>query len=213
MYRQRIIKMSTYKLIKKRVQNSSLEKITKSLEYSSIEKAEKIIHRFLTSKDLYSWLDSGYYDFKYTPKLFLQKLCQIFQLNYSDLEEELRKQNIYYDEVKRVKKNYIFINTNFKRKSEPIFALACLEHTRQVPLNVKDVVFKNIEQTLEIVSKQIQEHYKKSDGRLNIWGVIDSYIYYHSNEVFTFNKEGEIIANKRVNTSKAKLKLKGKTLC
>jgi hypothetical protein len=167
----------------------------------------------LTSKDLYSWLDSGYYDFKYTPKLFLQKLCQIFQLNYSDLEEELRKQNIYYDEVKRVKKNYIFVNTNFKRKSEPIFALACLEHTKRVPLNVKDIVFKNIEQTLEIVSKQIQKHYKKSDGRLNIWGKIINYVYYHENEIFIFDLNGNKIENQQINRSHAILTLKGKRLC
>jgi hypothetical protein len=205
--------MSTYKLIKKRVENSSLEKITKLLEYSSFQKAEKIVNKFLSSKDLYSWLDSGYYDFKYTPKLFLQKLCQVFQFNYKDIEEELRKQSIYYDEVKRVQKNYIFVNTNFRRKNEPIFLLACLEQTRQISLNTRDVVFKNKEKTLEIVIKQIQQHYKKNNGKLNIWGNIVNYVYYHENEIFIFDRDGTRIESQKIKRSRAILTVKGKKLC
>ena len=187
--------MSTYKFIKKRVQSSSLKQITKELEYNSTLKAEKIIHKFLSSKDLYSWLHSGYYDFKYTPELFLRKICKIFQLNYKNIEDELHKQKLYYNEVKRVKNNFIFVNTNFKRKNEPIFALACLEHRRRVHLHVKNVVFKNIEQILQIVAKQVRQHYKETQGKLNIWGEIVNYVYYHENEIFTFDTHGEIIKN------------------
>jgi len=204
--------MNTFKKTQQRVKFTSLDLIQK-LEYNSSKKALKIIDKFLSSKDLYTWLSSGYYDFKYTPEQFLRKLCLIFEFDYKDIDDELKKQTIYYDEVKRVQKNYIFVNTNFKRKNEPIFTLACLEHTRRIKLEVKKVVFKNKAETLKIVSKIVQEHYKRNDGKINIWGEIVNYIYYHDNEVFTFSKEAEIIENSHTVHSKATLTLKGKNLC
>jgi len=206
--------MGNYKYIKKRVQNSHISVIKKGLGYNTLHKVEKIINAFVNSKDLYSWFHSGYYDFTYTPESFLQKLCFVFQLDYSKLEDELYKQNIYYNEVQKVQKNYLFIDTNFKRTNEPIFALACLEHTRRVHLDVKDVVFKNLEQTLQIVAKQVQEHYEKTKGKLKLWGEIVHYVYHHEDKIFTFDLHGNIIQNQiTTQNTPAILTLKGRVLC
>ena len=197
MYRQRIIQMNIYRIVKKRVQSSNIEKLTKQLGYASSHKTTQIIKSFLNSKDLYSWLHRGYYDLTYTSEEFLKKLCLIFNVDYSDIENALKKEEVYYQEVARIQKNYIRVNTNFKRKNEPIFALACLEHTRDIRLEVKKALFKDKSEVLKIVSETIQKHYKETNGRLNIWGVIVEYIYYHDDEIFTFGTDGKLI-NKRI---------------
>jgi len=205
--------MSTYKLIKKRVQFSEVEKLSKELGYSSTKKATKIIESFLDSKDIYSWLHLGYYDFKYTSEEFLKKLCCIFDVDYRHVENELKKEDIYYKEVARVQKNYIFVNTNFKRKNEPIFALACLEHTRKIYLEAKEIVFKTKDEVLKIVSQTVQKHYKQSGAKLPLWGKISSYVYHQDDEIFTFSTDGKIIKNVAVDESKATLSIKGKDIC
>jgi len=205
--------MSTYKIIKKRVQFSEIETLSKELGYSSTKKATKIIESFLDSKDVYSWLHLGYYDFKYTSEEFLKKLCCIFDVDYRHVENELKKEDIYYKEVARVQKNYIFVNTNFKRKNEPIFALACLEHNRNICLEAKEVVFKTKDEVLKIVSQTVQKHYKQSAGKLPLWGKISNYIYHHDDEVFIFSTDGKIIKNVAVDESKATLSIKGKDIC
>ena len=183
------------------------------LEYNSKQKAIKIIKSFLISKDLYSWVHSGYYDFKYTPKQFLRKICLVFELDYKNIESDLKKQEIYYDEIKRVQQNYIFVNTNFKRKNEPIFTLALLESRRRIKLNEKRFVFKTKEESLDIVSLIVQEHFQIHNGNLSIWGKVVNYIYYHNAEKFTFSYNGKIIKNTDVKDSRVILKIKGKITC
>jgi len=65
-------------------------------------------------------------------------------------EEELT----YEKEQQRFKNCYLFINTNFKRKSEPIFALACMEHKRRIyPRNIENLYFKSDDEILKVISK------------------------------------------------------------
>ncbi len=119
-------------------------------------------------------------------------------------------------EKERLKHSYLFIDTNFKRKSEPIFALAFMEHKRRVSYkNIGDLYFKSDDEILKIVSQFVKEDYFTCNGSIKLWGNIVSYNWHHiDGKVYIFDKNGNYkLNNNKVNESKATLSIKGKTIC
>ena len=205
--------MNIHNTLKNKLQFSSKEQIIKELGYNSTEKGTKALDGFLKSKDLYTWIHSGYYDFKYTAEQLLKRLCVILDLDSKTVDDELQIQVKYYAELRRVQYNYIFVNTNFKRTTQPIFALAYSEAKRRIKLDAKECIFKSETEILDIVSKTVKQHYLKTKGNIGIWGSIENYIYHHNDKIFTFDRDGNRITADTVNESKATLSLKRKSLC
>jgi len=119
-------------------------------------------------------------------------------------EEELALQK----EQKKLRSVYIYVNTNFKRTSEPIFVLAAMEYIRR--LKVKDMLlFQTDDEMFETISTVVKNHYNENDGKLNLWGDIVSYNYHHyDGKQYVFDKDGNII-NDVVSESKATVSIKG----
>ena len=116
-------------------------------------------------------------------------------------------------EKERLKNCYLYIDTNFKRKSESIFVLAFMEYKRRV--NYKDIgnlYFQSDSEILNMVSKFVKEDYFTCNGQIKIWGNIISYNWHHvDGKVYIFNTNGDYISkNKNNNESKAILTIKGK---
>jgi hypothetical protein len=104
---------------------------------------------------------------------------------------------------------YIFVNTNFKRKGEPIFALAFCESQRNIGLNKNNLIFKSDDEIFAIISAIVKEHYEQSNGKAGIWGNIVNYVYHHSDgETYIFDTNGNQIESYEVVESRASLRLK-----
>jgi len=118
-------------------------------------------------------------------------------------EEELALQK----ELKRLRDVYVYVNTNFKRTSEPIFVLAIMECIRR--LKVKDkLLFQTDDEIFKTISKTVRSHYKENNGKLNVWGDIINYNYHHYNgKQYVFDKNGNVIDD-FVNETQATLSLK-----
>lgn len=112
-------------------------------------------------------------------------------------------------EICSFEKCYIFVNTNFKRKNEPIFALAFLENIRRLVIPKEKFAFKNDDEIFSLVSQIVQHHYKKTKNKLPLWGKIDNYFYYHKDGiVYTFDKNGTIIENNNLDESRATISIR-----
>jgi hypothetical protein len=114
-------------------------------------------------------------------------------------------------EQNRFKNSYLFIDTNFKRKSEPIFALAFMEHKRRIKYSdIGNLYFKSDEEILEMVSKFVKEDYFTCNGTIKLWGDIVSYNWHHiDGNIYIFDINGSYKLNSNNhNESKATLKLK-----
>jgi hypothetical protein len=125
------------------------------------------------------------------------------------------KELVLEDEQERFKNSYLFIDTNFKRKLEPIFALAFMEHKRRVSYkDIGDIYFKSDEEILEMVSKFVKEDYFTCNGTIKLWGDIVSYNWHHvDGNIYIFDIDGSYkLTSNNHNESKATLKLKGKTI-
>jgi len=206
--------MKIEKIIKSKLTTIPKSEILNKLGYSSSKKALEALDKFISSEDLYSWLHSGYFDFKYTALSFFKKLCEIINIDKNIVDNAFLEDKKYHTELEKFKDSYIYVNTNFKRKSEPIFALALLESKRRIQIKAEKLILKTDEQILEIVAKLIVSHYKETKGNIGIWGNIVNYVYHHyDNKTYTFNTKGKLIEDIKVNESKATLKLKGREIC
>lgn len=206
--------MEIEKLVHSKLEIISKNEIVNKLGYTSRKKASNALDKFLDSQDLYSWLHSGFFDFKYTAPSFFKKLCEILDIDEDIVKQLLLDDKKHHTELEKFKDSYIFINTNFKRKSEPIFALAFLESKRHIKINQEKLIFRTDEQILAIVSESIIDNYKETKGNIGIWGDIVNYVYHnYNNETYIFNTNGKMIENIAVNESKATLTLKGKEIC
>jgi len=118
-------------------------------------------------------------------------------------------------ERQRFANSYLFINTNFKRTTQPIFALAFCESQRRIKLDIEELLFKSDNEILQIVANFVKDDFYTSNGKAGIWGNIVSYTWHHSDEeTYIFNTDGsyEKIDTKPIEI-KATLSIKGKTIC
>jgi len=201
-------------LITKKLESKDKKVLVKNLEYNSTVIGIKTLDKFIISKSLHSWLSSGHYDFVYTSLDFVEKLC--IEL---DIEPILYKKEIALaintnHGLDKFKNSYIFIYTNFKRTSEPIIALAMMEGRRRIEIKKENFIFKNLPETINIVSTIVKDNYNKTDGRIALWGEIKYYIYNHiGGQRYLFNINGNLIEDiKSIVESKAQLEINNKIL-
>ena len=112
-------------------------------------------------------------------------------------------------EIRSFEKCYIFVNTNFKRKNKPIFALAFMENRRHLAIPKEKFAFKNDDEIFALVSQIVQQHYRETKGKLPLWGKINNYFYHHKDgKVYTFDRSGTMIENSNTNESRATISIR-----
>jgi len=161
--------------------------------YSSrnLVKAAARIHKVITDDHL--GLDGGGYDFKYTNTEFVLKLCGVLGLDSADCSGQVDAIVAELDEYRHRYHPWLFVDTNFKRTSQPIFALAFMEGKRRVYLS-KDLVVLPMDKQVDQVGRLIRQHYQKSGGKLDLWGPIQHYKYFYDTDKFiTFDTSGVVV--------------------
>jgi len=181
------------KTIKEKLTTQDISSLHKKVGYNTSKKFIETLDKLISTNSIYDWIYSGHYDLVYNSKDFLTKLCEVLDISKSLLNDEINKAVEYCKEEERFKSSYIFINTNFKRKSEPIFALALCEKFRNISLYKKeDLLFKSIKEILDILSNQIKSHYEENIDKLSIWGKIVSYQVHLFDKTYVFDINGKL---------------------
>jgi len=189
------IKNKLEKQIRNELKLQSKNNIIKKLHYNSLKKGEKALDQFIKSKNLNNWLYSGFYDFKYTALGFFLQLCYISKIDEKKINNFLIENKKYHKEMKEISNSYIFINTNFKRKNEPIVSLAFSEFKRRLKLPTNQLMFKKEKDVLIFISDFVKNHYINTNGKIGIWGNIINYVLYYKKNKYFFNTKGEQISN------------------
>jgi hypothetical protein len=170
--------------------------LTKELGYSSSIYFEKTLNKFLQFSTLYEWFQCGHYDLVNNAKDFFIKLSKALKIDENTINNEIETITFYKQEIEKFKDSYIFVNTNFKRKNEPIFRLALCENKRNISLYKKEnLLFKTTDEILEILSKEIKEHYLQNSDNLGIWGKIVSYQVHLFDTTYIFDTNGILKPN------------------
>ncbi len=167
------------------------DELIRKLGYHNPRKGKQALQKFINAGSLEKWLQSSLFDFVHAPVTFVRKLAQILDLASPRLEREIEA--IQDQEVRKIRmpRPWIFVETHFRRRGEPIFALAMLEGKRRIALEKEQVFERPLPEVLGLVSRIVLEHYTQSGGKLPIWGSIDEYHYHHPDgSVYRFDPQG-----------------------
>jgi len=148
--------MSLQQLFKERLDAHSPEAISKLLGYSSVGKITDRIESMINSR--YLDLDKGGFDLCYSTPELINKLARVLDIPTIVCDKVTEEINAELLAKSKCFKPYIFIETNFKRTSQPVFMLAALQRNRFLEVE-EEVEALSLNAQLQQVQEQIKEHY------------------------------------------------------
>ncbi len=201
--------MTIHQQIKEKLIIHSEDEILTKMGYYNLKTGRETLQKFLDSKDIYHWLKCGNFDMKYGSRAFLEKLTEVLTLPNEAIKEEIERAKVHQDRISAMRNPSVYVDTHFKRKNEPVFALAMMESKRRIKIDKEWVLDMNLEEVLESIGGIIREHYAGAEGKLPIWGKIYSYCYCHIDESrYIFDTEGSLAKDtEEIIESKATLKV------
>jgi hypothetical protein len=108
---------------------------------------------------------------------------------------------------------HIFVDTDFRRKNEPIFVLAMIEKFRYIR-KLEHLINKSFHEQMNEVSQIVRAHYGENKGKLTIWGEIKRYYFCYKVDCPTviFDTDGNIIGESFLAEGTAMLSIRGKDI-
>ena len=183
--------MQLLNTIKNKVQSIDKTKLVQKIGYSATAKGINTLEKLLKSEDVKIWLRESHYDLVNDSTSFLEKLCKVLEINDVFYESEIKNAKIYNADFLKLQEGYIFINTDFKRTTQPIHVLAFCESFRRLSLsNIDELVGKELDEIFEIISPYIKNHYINVEGQAGIWGEIKNYIVHLYDRTYLFGTDG-----------------------
>lgn len=168
---------------------------------ASNSKALKRLNEVLS--DVHLGLALSNFDNKYSTIEYVNALCETLSIeNYKHQLAPLRELARYclFGFAPS-----IFVDTDFKRSSQPIFILAVLESSRNISFECKQAL-EPLDQQILTVQQWIVEHYKANEGKMLIWGDIQRYAYFYAEgRKLIFSNEGKLLDDIEVNISRARI--------
>jgi len=193
-------------LIKKKLATRDINEVARQLGYKTPEKVSARIKDMTDSPCLA--LDKSNFDFRYSSPELIRKLCAILDIPEDLYNKIIAEIEAYLLQQQQKFKPYIYVETNFQRKSEPIFALAAMESTRYISIN-PSIQNLPLNQLITHVQALVKIHYQKQTS-LPMWGDIRQYaFFYNENTVIVLSAKGDVIdAASDYSRSRATLKLR-----
>ena len=166
--------------IKTLCKERDLYNLSQRMGYSNVEKGADRIRRVVQDNSL--GLVEGEWDGVYSSEQFLKKLVNL-------LDPDLDK-TAYMHEIEKLKRDaytanfgyrpWIFVDTQFVRNSEPIFALAFAEHLRRIKIG-HEIIGLDGDEALAVIRGAVLNHFDQlkehADGHryLPVWGRVHRY--------------------------------------
>jgi len=201
--------MTLHKQIKLKLEHISHNELLRTMGYHNLKAGHKTLQKFLETDDIYLFLKNGSFDMKYNSEEFLQHLLKALDLT-SVGQDKIRQYNSRLDAIMAMGNDpYIYIDTYFKRKGEPLHVLAMVEGLRNIYIDKELLVFKSESEVLGIISNIVKKHYILHHGKLNLWGKIYNYVYHHTNgEKYIFDTNGTWLqGHSKISESRAEIRI------
>jgi hypothetical protein len=145
----------------------------------SLPNASKRLAAVLADPDL--GLRSSRYDFRYSNREFLIALVDALAIDREPaiaaidaLQRKLQRQRYAF-------RPWIFVETCFRRSTEPVFALAAMEGRRRIRMP-ESAILADRKELVRIASEKAKEHFQRHQGQLPLWGEIREYKLILENE-------------------------------
>ena len=150
-----------YEQLKILTQNSDKKALSKALGYVREQNFTRALANLEAAKSLDEFITKGHFDWAHSSGTLILALRKHFTLN---IDAELSEVQKLYNERVKFRDSYIYIDTDFRRKGEPIFALAMAQHLRYISLTpfLDELCFKALHEQLEAISNITKDYYQKT---------------------------------------------------
>ena len=177
-----------YEQLKILTQNSDKKALSKALGYVREQNFTRALANLETAKSLDEFIAKGHFDWAHSSETLILALSKHFALN---IDAELGEVQKLYNERVKFRGSYIYIDTDFKRKGEPIFALAMAQHLRYISLTpfLDELCFKALHEQLKVISKITKSYYQKTQT-LPIFGAITGFKLYFLGKDYSLDTNG-----------------------
>lgn len=138
-------------------------------------------------------LASGAFDFRYSSEEFLKALCAAVGVQPVHIDQQIARIQARLEEERQAFKPYLWVDTGFRRTSQPIYALAVCEPQRY--LHFPQGFWRySIEQQLNLAQRRVKQHVAETYGNLGIWGEIKQYRFYYKNDAaYLLARDGSVM--------------------
>ena len=180
-----------YEQLKILIQNSDKKALSKALGYVREQNFTRALANLEAAKSLDEFITKGHLDWAHSSETLILALSKHFALN---IDAELSEVQKLYNERVKFRGSYIYIDTDFRRKSEPIFALAMAQNLRYISLTpfLDELCFKALNEQLEVVSKITKSYYQKTQT-LPIFGAITGFKLYFLGKNYSIDTDGKFV--------------------
>ena len=168
--------MTLQQEIQLRLSTCNLEDICQLMGYKGsipVTRLHDVMH------DQFLGLFKGGYDLKFSDSEFLSKLCSVIGIDINTYQSELDAMHAEHKDRRERFESYVFVDTGFKRTTQPIFALAAYSSQRYLWLEY-EVRILPVNEQIEFVQDLIKNHYEQHDAQLGIWGDIKKYLFVYA---------------------------------
>ena len=193
-----------YEQIKELTLNSDKRALSKALGYARKKNFSSALANLQRANSLDEFMSNGHFDWSHSSKTLILALSEHFGFN---IEDELNAAKIRYDERAKFRGSYIYIDTNFKRFNEPIFALAMAQYLRYISLTpfLDELCFKALDEQLNIISKVVKDYYQKTKS-LPVFGEITGFKLCLLGKNYALDTDGNFV-QKEIFEASARIKL------
>ena len=177
-----------YEQLKILTQNSDKKALSKALGYVREQNFTRALANLEAAKSLDEFITKGHFDWAHSSETLILALSKHFALN---IDAELGEVQKLYNERVKFRGSYIYIDTDFRRKGEPIFALAMAQHLRYISLTpfLDELCFKALNEQLNIISKVVKDYYHKTKS-LPVFGEITGFKLYLLGKNYSLDTNG-----------------------
>ena len=177
-----------YEQLKILTQKSDKKALSKALGYVREQNFTRALANLEAAKSLDEFITKGHFDWAHSSVTLILALSKHFALN---IDAELGEVQKLYNERVKFRGSYIYIDTDFRRKSEPIFALAMAQHLRYISLTpfLDELCFKALDEQLKVISKITKSYYQKTQT-LPIFGAITGFKLYFLGKNYSIDTNG-----------------------
>lgn len=138
-------------------------------------------------------LDSGDFDFRYSDQQFLRALCACLEIDMTLVDQVIDEVAEWLEEERDAFKPYLWVDTEFQRTTQPLFALAACESHRYLEVGDDAWHLSEIEK-LEAAKHVVVKHVQETSGKLSIWGEIKRYkLFCSESKVYLLDLNGDVI--------------------
>ena len=180
-----------YEQLKILTQTSDKKALSKALGYVREQNFTRALANLEAAKSLDEFITKGHFDWAHSSETLILALSKHFALN---IDAELSEVQKLYNERVKFRGSYIYIDTDFRRNNEPIFALAMAQHLRYISLTpfLDELCFKALHEQLKTISKITKSYYQKTQT-LPIFGAITGFKLYFLGKNYSLDTNGEFI--------------------